>query len=233
MLPTSRVSRQLCLSAKRVLQRGKLLTASLIVVLGCSSGCTLVHNAHRALSYDESWNDAVIVMRNRNWSAKAWHKRKHNFCNERYSADFCAGFRQGYEDVANGSNGCTPAHPPRQYWSWEFQSAEGQARTSAWFSGYPLGARAAEEDGVGNYTQLQLSSGLQREYQQCGVLPQGAALYPIPATTPVTNPPAGAGTLPSPSGAMQAPLNSSFQMGSPVPMAIGEPTVVPLPQPGR
>ena len=169
MLLTSHVSPQACQRAKSRLHRGKLLAASLIVVLTCSSGCTLVHNAHRSLTYSDSWNEAVLVMRNRNLSTKAWHKRKQHFCNERYSADFAAGFRQGFEDVANGGNGCTPATPPRSYWTWEFQSGEGQARTSAWFSGYPHGARAAEEEGIGHYSQLQLSSGLQSEYQQAGV----------------------------------------------------------------
>ncbi len=219
MLPTSHVSQQLCPREKRLLHRGKLLTACFLVVLSCSSGCTLVHNAHRALSFNDSWNEAVVVMRNRNWSTKAWHKRKHHFCNERHSQDFCAGFRQGYEDVAGGSNGCTPACAPRAYWSWEFQSAEGQARTAAWFAGYPQGARAAEEEGIGNYTQLQLSSGLQQEYQQAGVLPQGTAVYPIPA-----GPPAGPNTMPMPQGTMLP-----FPLGTPADMPIGEPTIVPLP----
>ena len=218
MLPTSQVSRQLCLRTKRMLHRGKLLTASFIVVLSCSSGCTLVHNAHRALSFNDSWNEAVVVMRNRNWSTKAWHKRKHHFCNERHNKDFCAGFRQGYEDVANGSNGCTPAHPPREYWTWEFQSAEGQARTAAWFAGYPQGARAAEEEGVGNYTQLQLSSGLQHEYQQVGVLPPGAAVYPIPANNPAV-----------PFLVEPLPGGEPIPMDSNGPSMIGEPTIVPMP----
>ena len=215
MLLTANVLPQTCQSAKSGLHRGKLLAASLIVVLTCSTGCTLVHNAHRSMTYSDSWNEAVLVMRNRNLSTKAWHKRKQHFCNERYSADFCAGFRQGYEDVANGSNGCTPAMPPRSYWTWEFQSGEGQARTSSWFSGYPQGARAAEEDGIGNYSQLQLSSGLQTEYQQAGVLPQGGHVYPIPANESVVP-----NSMPS------------VMRGNSVPMPMGEPTIVPMPVKG-
>ena len=215
MLLTSNVLPQACNSARPRLQRGKLMTASLIVVLACSSGCTLVHNAHKTCTQNDSWNEAVIVMRNRNWSTKAWHKRKHNFCNQKYSDDFAAGFRQGYEDVANGSSGCTPATPPRTYWTWEFQSGEGQARTAAWFSGYPQGARAAEEDGVGNFSQMQLSSGLQSEYQQAGVLPKGANVYPIqPSPSVIPN---------------NVPSNNR---GSPVPMPMGEPTIVPMPVEG-
>lgn len=216
MLLTSNVSPQAWHRAKSRLHRGRLLAASLIVVLTCSSGCTLVHNAHRSLTYSDSWNEAVLVMRNRNLSTKAWHKRKHHFCNESYSADFAAGFRQGYEDVANGGNGCTPATPPRSYWTWEFQSGEGQARTSAWFSGYPHGARAAEEDGIGNYSQLQLSSGLQSQFQQVGVLPAGPHVYPIM------------------DGSQIVPNAVPMEMhGTPVPMSMGEPTIVPMPMSGN
>lgn len=212
MLLTSNVLPQACVSTRPRLHRGKLVTASLIVVLACSSGCTLVHNAHKACTQNESWNEAVVVMRNRAWATKAWHKRKHHFCNERYINDFAAGFRQGYEDVANGSNGCTPATPPRSYMTWEFQSAEGHARTAAWFQGYPQGARAAEEEGVGNYYQLQLSTGLQSEYQRAGVLPEGSHIYPIPD---------------SPTVHSHSP--SSNISSQPVPMSIGEPTIVPMP----
>jgi hypothetical protein len=172
----------------------------------------MVHNASKLCTENESWNEAVIIMRNRAWATKAWHKRKHHFCNQNYLNDFAAGFRQGYEDVANGSNGCTPSIPPKSYWNWEFQSGEGQARTAAWFSGYPHGARAAEEDGVGNFSQMQLSSGLQSEYQQAGVLPKGAIVYPIqPNSSLIPN---------------TAPTGTE---GSQTPMPMGEPTVVPMP----
>lgn len=212
MLLTSNVLGQTCKSTRPRLRHWKLLTASLLVVLACSSGCTLVHNASKLCTENDSWNEAVIVMRNRAWATKAWHKRKHHFCNQSYINDFAAGFRQGYEDVADGSNGCTPATPPRAYWNWEFQSGEGQARTSAWFSGYPHGARAAEEDGVGNFSQMQLSSGLQSEFQQAGVMPKGANVYPIQPSPNVI-----------PNG---VPENSQ---GSLMPVPMGEPTVVPMP----
>ncbi len=179
MLLTSNVLPLACKSARLRPHHSKLVAASLLFALACSSGCTLVHNAHKVCTQNDSWNEAVIVMRNRAWATKAWHKRKNCFCNQRYLDDFAAGFRQGYEDVANGSNGCTPATPPKSYWNWEYQSAEGQGRTAAWFSGYPHGARAAEEDGVGNYVQMQLSSSVQSEFQQAGVLPKGANVYPI------------------------------------------------------
>jgi hypothetical protein len=144
------------------------------------TGCMTVHNGWEALSHNGAWNDTVIVLRNRSFSAKAWHRRKHHFCNEKYLKDFCAGFRAGYEDTAAGKGECTPAFPPQEYWGWDCQSAEGHARSSAWFAGYPQGARAAEEDGLGSWQQIPMSSGLQAEYQQTGMFTHQGALYPIP-----------------------------------------------------
>lgn len=153
---------------------------SAAVLVSGFTGCTTIHNAHRAITNNGAWNDTVVVLRNRSFSAKAWHRRKQNFCRQQYINDFRAGFRTGYEDVAGGSDGCSPAFPPKEYWSWEFQSAEGQARTGAWMAGYPYGAQAAEEDGVSNWTQLQMSTGLQAQYQQAGMFEHKGALYPIP-----------------------------------------------------
>lgn len=167
-------------TATRPWRRVITTALSAAMLLGGFSGCTTIHNGYEALTNNGAWNDTMIVLRNRSFSAKAWHRRKHNFCREKYINDFCAGFRSGFEDVAGGSDGCTPAFPPKEYWSWEFQSAEGQARTAAWMAGYPHGARAAEEDGAANWTQLQMSTGLQAQYQQTGTFEHQGALYPIP-----------------------------------------------------
>ncbi len=161
------------------------LTALALLTLA-TSGCSVVHNGYTAMTRNGSWNDTVVVLRNRSFSAKAWHRRKQNFCNEKHSQDFCNGFRAGYEAVCSGSNGCSPDFPPSEYWSWEYQSGEGQARTSAWFAGYPHGVRAAEEEGTANWHQIQMSANMQAQYQNTGVLTHEGALYPIP-NTPVPN----------------------------------------------
>ncbi|MFO1066212.1 MAG: hypothetical protein U0892_20325 [Pirellulales bacterium] len=141
----------------------------------------MVSNVGNVFRYDDTWNDAVAGYRNHSYSAKSWHRHKHIYCNEPCLNDFCAGYRQAYEDVANGGNGCTPAFPPREYWGWQYQSAYGQKRVAAWFAGYPHGAKAAEEEGLGSWSQIQMSSGLQTEYVNAGVLPNrgGVAVYPI------------------------------------------------------
>ncbi|QDV68886.1 hypothetical protein Poly24_25990 [Rosistilla carotiformis] len=157
-----------------------------------TGGCTAFAGLSNSLDYNECCDEFVLGYRNSAWSARAWHERKHCFQNEDYIYNFRDGFRQGYEDVANGGNGCTPAFPPRSYWSWKYQSPEGQQRVSAWFAGYPHGARAAEEHGLGNYGQIQMSGQMAEACVQCGLgespIPAAAAPTAVaePAPAPLT-----------------------------------------------
>lgn len=223
-MPTSRVPGQPGNSlAKRpdsptlpckALGRWALTAVTLAVSLTAFSGCMTTQNGFKAMASNGAWNDSVVVLRNRSFSAKAWHKRKHHFCEEKHNKDFCAGFRAGYEDTANGADGCTPAFPPKEYWSWEFQSAEGHGRTSAWMAGYPHGARAAEEDGVSNWSQLQMSPALQSQYQH---KKPAASMPPLPAgQTPIPSTRMGA-----PTAAQPLPMSSG--LGSPQGFDLGLP----------
>lgn len=153
-------------------RRQATVVAVLALMSISTTGCSIVHNGYTALTNNNSWNDTVVVLRNRSYSAKAWHKRKHNFCNEQHQQDFCNGFRAGYEAVCSGSDGCTPAFPPSEYWSWEYQSGEGRARTSAWFTGYPYGVQAAEEEGTANWHQIQLSPNMRNQLQNASMQSQ-------------------------------------------------------------
>lgn len=205
-----------------------MAAASLMTLVSGLSGCTLVHNGYEGLRSNGGWNEAVVVMRNRSFSNKAWHRRKHHFCREKHLADYKLGFRQGYEDAASGGGQCTPAFPPQRYWGWDYQSAEGQARTAAWFAGYPQGARAAEEDGVGNWNPLQMSTGLQAEYANAG-----QPLYPIangnaaePITGTVIETP-GNQAIQTLDGAILAPAPDAPGLGG---FEAGMPVTTPLPQ---
>ena len=94
--------------------------------------------------------------------------------------EFAQGFKAGYMEIADGGTGCSPAFPPREYWGWKYQSCEGQARVAAWYAGYPHGARAAEEEGIGSWTQIQTSTSIQQQYAQHGMLNQSSSgIYPI------------------------------------------------------
>lgn len=195
---TSRASRNRP-ARSRVFQAAALAVS--LIAIG-STGCNVFSNVSSGFRYSDTFNSVASKLRHRSMSSKSWHRHKNRFCNEPCMSDFCAGYRQGFEDVALGSsNGCTPNFPPRDYWGWQYQSAEGQKKVSSWFSGYPHGARAAEEEGVGNWAQIQMSSNLQAQYVTSGLLPnQGHAVYPI---TEVKDTPRG-----GPSPAMM-PLSSN------------------------
>ncbi len=182
--------------------QGKAAIVALLTLLSLSTpGCSVMHNGFGALTKNNSWNDTVVVLRNRSYSAKAWHRRKQNFCTERHNQDFCNGFRAGYEAVCTGSNGCTPAYPPNEYWSWEYQSGEGQARTSAWFTGYPHGVRAAEEEGASNWHQIQFSPDMNNQLQNTAALNQPMGGYPYSAAQPQGGVAGPAGMIGSPQAA--------------------------------
>ncbi|GIW91314.1 MAG: hypothetical protein KatS3mg109_1746 [Pirellulaceae bacterium] len=136
-----------------------------LAAMPCGSGCTAVQGVREYIAYNDMTNDFVLNWRNSAWASQAWHMRKWQFVDQPYFREFGEGFRAGYIDVANGGNGCTPALPPRKYWNWRYQTAEGQAKVAAWFAGYPHGARAAEEDGAGLFSQIQVSELLRKEYQ--------------------------------------------------------------------
>jgi hypothetical protein len=163
---------------KRALILGACLTAF--------TGCTAVQSGKNAWQYSGAWNDMMTNYRNEAWANKSWHARKHQFCREKHMQEFAEGFRAGYAEVAQGSEACTPAFAPRQYWGWKYQSAEGQEKVAAWYSGYPHGARAAEEDGIGNWTQIQTSMTLQQNLADQGMLGPGqtAGMYPMPQAQP-------------------------------------------------
>lgn len=153
------------------------MTARYATAIGClllamsslvTSGCTLLASPFGALAvpvnfvrdqvaYNDNTDSFVLGWRNHVWSKKAWYQHEEMFCGHPYQKDLGKGFRSGYVAVANGGSGCPPLLPPREYWSWRYQSPEGQAKAAAWFEGYPLGAAAAEKDGIANWGFIQTS----------------------------------------------------------------------------
>ncbi len=175
-------SLQAHLPARRVHRRRRwtrllLLAVTVTSVTVSSSGCTSIRAATKQLSQHEALDEFMVDYRNRAWSARAWLCRKDQFRNRHYLADFEAGFRAGYEDVAAGGSGCVPAVCPRSYWGWQYQSADGQGRMNAWFEGYPLGVQAAEEDGIGHWSHVATAFTSPPPCQNC---PTGAVLA-VPA----------------------------------------------------
>jgi hypothetical protein len=127
---------------------GSLLMAAAVIP---STGCSFWSGIQRNLSRQEGLNDFMVSYRNSAWAARAWHCSRESFGDHCYLSDLEAGFRQGYEDVAAGGTGCLPLIAPQSYWGWQYQSADGQNRMNAWFEGYPLGVKAAEQDGIAHW----------------------------------------------------------------------------------
>ena len=165
---------------------GRWMTSTVIgcAAISAGSGCSMMSNVGRLVTQHEGLDDFIIGHRNSAWAAKSWHKNKHRFCNQPHYADFEAGYRAGYIEVASGGYGCTPTMAPREYWGWKYQSPEGQAKVSAWFAGFPHGARAAEEDGLGNWNSIRTTAS---SAPNCGtncapspVGPEGTPITPVP-----------------------------------------------------
>jgi hypothetical protein len=128
------------------------------------SGCTLFRSVNDYIQYNDGCDEFVLAWRNDVWSSQAWRARQHMFADRDQFYAFGEGFRDGYKDVASGSDGCPPAIPPRRYWSYSFQTPEGQAKVAAWFAGYPYGVQAAREDGAAGYRDIQIAGTTGAQY---------------------------------------------------------------------
>ncbi|MGC1272179.1 MAG: hypothetical protein WBC44_00625 [Planctomycetaceae bacterium] len=99
----------------------------------------------------DSFDECCYNVRTDYMARRAWCRCGGNFDDHPHQKYFGHGFRDGYESVARGGDGCCPTMPPRDCWGWCFDGCEGQQRMNAWFDGWSAGTIAAEADGlVGN-----------------------------------------------------------------------------------
>jgi len=110
------------------------------------------------LGNTECVDEFIISHRNKVMATKAWFRIAKCYRNHPYKKDIQAGFMEGYMEVATGGSGCTPTVVSPQYWGWKHQCHSGQAAVNAWFEGFPLGVKAAEEDGIGAYNMIRLQN---------------------------------------------------------------------------
>ncbi|TWT98646.1 hypothetical protein [Stieleria varia] len=150
--------------ARRQSLRRIVLAGLAAVIVAGSTGCTSLSSGFRkAFNQSDCIDDFMIGHRNRVMALKAWYRERDCHCNKQNLDEFQAGFIQGYIDVAEGSDGCTPAVAPSEYWGWKYQSPNGQCAVNSWFAGYPLGVKAAEQDGVGHWGEIR-PTGLTQPY---------------------------------------------------------------------
>ena len=152
------------LTGSQPAQRARAVSLLVVGLTLVCSGCSLMQGVNNHIAYNDSTNDFVMGWRNSVWASQTWHSQKGHFVDHPEFRAFGAGFRDGYRDVASGGNGCPPPVPPRKYWSWKYQTPEGQCKVAAWFEGFGHGARAAEEDGAGNFQDIQVSYAIEAQY---------------------------------------------------------------------
>lgn len=129
------------------------------IMLASSTGCSMTGNMCSAFTDNHCIDDFMVNYRNQAMAEKAWHCQKQQFCNQKHSKEFKAGFIAGFIAVAEGGDGCTPSVAPQEYWGWKYQSGNGQSCVNAWFEGFPYGVRAAEQMGIGSWAQIRTAGG--------------------------------------------------------------------------
>lgn len=163
-----RLRKTLCCLAALTLLTGSGCSGVLVPAAAVSGP---IQGMGQQFAYSDRVDRMVLGWRNKAFAHHAWSCRKHQFGGRACLAHFGHGFCQGYRDVAAGGNGCLPVVPPRSYWSWRYQTAEGQAKVAAWFDGYPAGAIAAAEDGAASWSQIQVSPAIEAQYAARGIGP--------------------------------------------------------------
>lgn len=93
----------------------------------------------------------------------AWLRCRDLYAEVAYPFDFGQGFRDGYETVCMGGDGCRPAMPPRSYWSHHYQCDEGRCQIMAWYDGFHHGVLAAQCDGCAGRCQVLCANDLYGE----------------------------------------------------------------------
>ncbi|MEO2031392.1 MAG: hypothetical protein ABGZ35_04850 [Planctomycetaceae bacterium] len=133
---------------------------SLACLLGCMSGCYQI---------SDSIDDFAMCIRDDVAAGSAWSRWRPYYEDVEQPSSFGAGFRDGYESVAAGGNGCQPAMPPHKYWSIWYQNESGKARIHAWFNGFSHGALAAQQDDIIELSRIPIAPTIESQH-----VPNGA-----------------------------------------------------------
>ena len=127
------------------------------------------------------FDEQVGDFRNHVWANRAYNLRYGN-CDRQFPEHFKQGFVDGYCAVCDGGDGYVPAVPPESYWSTQYQSPEGAKCVNTWFRSYPLGVKAARQDGAGEFQKVYISKMVQ------SALVQDKANHVLPDDVPVVSP---------------------------------------------
>lgn len=124
-----------------------LILVGIAVLPGCSMSRNALYNTvvgplHFERYSDEFWRR----VRDKNLAEEAW-ERAQGMAPQPYSKHYARGFKEGYVNYLTGGDGNTPLVPPRRYWSFFYQSPEGNEAIQDWFAGWRHGDAVAKESG--------------------------------------------------------------------------------------
>jgi hypothetical protein len=157
------------------------------------------------------------------WRDNVWANRAYNHmyaqCSDPHPRHFKRGFVAGYISICRGEDGYVPAVPPRSYWGYAYQSADGQALTGSWFAGYPEGVQAALQEGAGAYRDVRVSAML------------NAAMQPLDSPWGSVDP-AYADPIGNSGGSevLPGPMPQDPQTMDALPTPVVEPPIIPAPE---
>lgn len=139
----------------------------LLVALGATfclplTGCL---NPNRPHALGNVVDGMYSNFRERVWAHRAFNQQ-YGHMPRKFREHFRKGFVEGYCNVCNGGDGYIPAMPPKEYWSYEFQSSDGAQCVSAWFDGFPEGVAAARQANAGKNADIYISNMIERAVQQ-------------------------------------------------------------------
>ncbi|MCA9185945.1 MAG: hypothetical protein R3E01_25810 [Pirellulaceae bacterium] len=146
----------------------RTVQVALIITCGClGSGCRL---------FDAAWRTTVVEPIQYSRNAYEKFSRRHftelaefalaqaksearaeldRYDCEPYSADYEAGFVDGYVDYLEaGGSGIPSPMPPRRYWRAKYQNPEGFQRVEEWVQGFQHGAAAAKTSHYRSYVVI-------------------------------------------------------------------------------
>ena len=178
------------MNRKKGQRRRWIVALAMGALLTGGTGCTMLSGLSNKLTDTECLDEFMISHRNKVMATKAWLRVENCYRDHPSWKDFRAGFIAGYMDVATGGSGCTPVVVSSKYWGWRHQSAHGQNSVNAWFAGFPYGVKAAEEDGIAHFNQIQMQSvPVARPAMTGSMAPK--PVEPVPVAEPPTPLPSG------------------------------------------
>lgn len=110
-------------------------------------------------------DEAFVRYRDCVWANRAYNL-EYGHTRRPLADHFRKGYVAGYMDVSRGGSGYVPAVPPSDYMNYEYQSAEGSSCVSAWFEGFPAGAKAAKSRNLDQYANAYVSGTMQEALRQ-------------------------------------------------------------------